>query len=116
MPSFTDEVEAWHQEQRDQWATTNQLLEGIKTAQGGIMATLQDVIDAEQAVDDSVQAAASRVATDMQALNDAITALQAQVDSGTGVTAEDLQGLIDKNTAIVGEVSAIDAAVVEPPA
>ena len=81
-----------------------------------LMATLQDVIDAEAATNDSVQAAAARVATDLAALKDQVTALQAQIDAGSNVTAADLDSLKAGLDAIGTDATAIDpAAVVEPP-
>jgi hypothetical protein len=81
-----------------------------------IMATLQEVIDAEAATNDSVQAAAARVATDLAALKDQVSALQAQIDAGGGVTAADLDSLKAGLDAIGTDAAAIDpAAVVEPP-
>ncbi len=104
MPSFDETAH----DQRDK---TNELLQAILDAlgkDGNIMATLQDVIDAQQATDDSVEQAAARVAVDLQALVDQVAALQAQIDAGTNVTADDLQALVDKLGEIKGEADAID--------
>jgi hypothetical protein len=82
-----------------------------------IMATLQEVIDAQQAADDSVEAAAGRVQESLTALRDEIVRLQEALASGSGVTADDLQGLVDKATEITGEADLIgvDDAPEEPP-
>ncbi len=96
MP-FSEDVEAWHQEQRDQWATTNALLEGIRDVQGGIVSQLDDLLAAVAA-----DTAATQTAVDLiNGLQDQVTALQASV--------ADLQAQIDANQPV--DLSAITAQV-----
>jgi chromosome segregation ATPase len=105
MP-FSEEVEAWHQEQREQWATNNTLLEAIRDAQGGFVSQLDDLmaaVAADQAATDSAVALLNSLQDQVTALQASVADLQAQIDANqpvdlTGITAQ-VQGLADALTA-----------------
>ena len=105
MP-FSPEVEAWHEEQRTQWNTTNVLLAQIRDTQGGIMSQLDDLlaaVAADQAATDSAVALLNQLQDQVTALQASVADLQAQIDANqpvdlTAVTAQ-VQGLADALTA-----------------
>lgn len=105
MP-FSEEVKAWHQEQRDQWAANNALLTEIRDAQGGIMSQLDDLlaaVAADQAATDSAVALLNSLQDQVTALQASVADLQAQVDANQAVDLSaittQVQGLADALTA-----------------
>jgi len=108
MPGFSDEVEAWHQEQRDQWARNNDLVTSLIDAiqKEEILSQLDDLmaaVAADQAATDSAVAMINGLQDQVTALQASVADLQAQIDANqpvdlTEVTAQ-VQALADSLTA-----------------
>jgi len=105
MP-FSPEVEAWHEEQREQWDKNNALLQAIRDVQGGIVAQLDDLlaaVAADQAATDSAVALLNSLQDQVTALQASVADLQAQIDANQpidlGPVTAQIQGLADSLTA-----------------
>jgi hypothetical protein len=93
---------------RDRGATKEDVQMIVVQAKEEIMATLQDIIDAAQKTDDTVEAAAARVSADIAALKQQIEDLLA----GGGFTPEQ-QAQIDAVAAKLDEVT-LEAEAIDP--
>jgi uncharacterized phage infection (PIP) family protein YhgE len=110
-----EDLEAWRQSWRDQWATSNDLLAGIRDAQGGIMTALDDL---KVAVADN-QTVSDRVATLVDTLQDQVGTLEATVADLVAQGNADLGEVTSQIAAITAELTAAEAPntppVEEPP-
>lgn len=83
------------------------ILEEIHIQGAQIMATVQDVLDGQAAILQTVTTEAAEVKTAIDAQAALIAELQAIIANGNPVTAEQLQAMADGNAAIQAAVSGI---------
>jgi uncharacterized phage infection (PIP) family protein YhgE len=103
MPN--QELEAWREEQRTQWAVSNGLLAGIREAQGGIVTALEDL---QAAVADNTEVS-NRVGALVDSLQDQVTQLQQTVDDLIAQGNTDLGPVTEQIQAITAALTAAEA-------